>query len=118
MNDRRKTDTYREDEISLVDLWRVLVKHKKRVFLVWLLISLAGVIAAVLMPERYAYTTLVEIGRLTAETGKDNLVETADEARVRLIAGIIPVIERRFLGEGKDAYGINVKVPEKSPSFL
>src|SRR3990172_13380568 len=99
MNDRRKTDAYREDEISLVDLWRVLVKHKKRVFLVWLLISLAGVIAAVLMPERYAYTTLVEIGRPPAGTGKDNLVETADEARVRLIAGIIPVIERRFLGE-------------------
>ena len=118
MNDRRITDTYQEDGISLIDIWRVLVKHKKAIFLVWALISLGGVIVAVLIPEKYAYTTLVEISRLSDEAGKGNLMETADEVRVRLVAGIIPVVQRRFLGEGKDAHDINVKVPEKSPLFL
>ncbi|MCR4301104.1 MAG: Wzz/FepE/Etk N-terminal domain-containing protein, partial [Sulfuricaulis sp.] len=118
MNDRRKTNAYRDDEISLVDLWWVLVKHKKWVFFVWLLISLTGAVIAVLIPERFAYTTLIEIGHLIDETGKDNLVETADEARLRLTAGIIPVTEKRFLGEGNEAYDLKVKVPEKNASFL
>ena len=128
MNDRRMTDAYQEDEISLVDIWRVLVKHKKLVFLVWGLISLGGVIAAVLIPEKYAYTTLIEIGHLGYETrlslwpnlpkGKTELVEVAAEARIRLVAGIIPVTRRKYLSEGKDVPGVEVRIPEKSPSLL
>lgn len=111
MNDRRKTDAYREDEISLVDVWRTLVKHKKLIFLVWGLITLTGLAAAVLMPEKYAYTTLIEVG------GQGNdLVGTADAARTRLIAGIIPVVQRKYLDEGKKITDVKVLVPEKSPS--
>lgn len=118
MNGRRITDTYHEDEISLIDIWRVLVKHKKVIFLVWVLISLGGVIAAVLIPDKYAYTTLIEMGRLGDEKATVRLVETVGEARVRLVADIIPVTRRKYLSEGKDAYGIDVKIPEKSPSLL
>ncbi len=108
--------SFHKDEISLIDIWRTLVKHKKLIFLVWALISLGGVIAAVLIPERYTYTTLLEVGSQVGGV----LVETADAARVKLLAGIIPITQRRYLTEGKEAYGITVKVtiPEKSPSLL
>lgn len=113
MNERRMTDTYQEDEISLVDVWWTLARHKKVIFLVWGLISLIGVAVAVLMPQKYAYTTLIEIGG-----HGDDVVETADAARVRLVAGIIPVIQSRYLAEGKETIDVNVSVPEKSPSFV
>lgn len=118
MNDRRITDAYHEDEISLIDIWRVLVKHKNLILLVWALISLGGVIAAVLISEKYVYTTLIEIGRLGDEKGNGREVETAEAARVRLVTDIIPVTRRKYLSEGKDTHGMDVKIPEKSLSFL
>lgn len=118
MNERRMADTYQEDEISLVDIWRTLVRHKRMIFLVWGLISLVGVAVAVLMPQKYAYTTLIEIGRLGDVVEKGNLVETADGARIRLVAGIIPVIQSRYLAEGKEAIDVKASVPEKSPRFV
>lgn len=113
MNERRMADMYQEDEISLIDIWRTLVKHKKVIFLVWGLISLIGVAAAVLIPQKYAYTTLIEMGGQG-----DDVVETADAARTRLVAGIIPVIQSRYLAEGKETIDVKVSVPEKSPRFV
>lgn len=118
MNNRRMPDTYQDDEISLVDIWRTLVRHKKVIFLVWGLVSLGGVIAAVLIPDKYAYITRIEMGHLGDEKGNTRLVETADEARIRLVADIIPVTRVKYLSEGKDVPGLDVKIPEKSPSLL
>lgn len=43
MHDRRITDTYHDDEISLIDMWRTLVRHKKLIFLIWgLILDWAG----------------------------------------------------------------------------
>ncbi len=113
MNNRGMADRHQEDEVSLVDAWRTLVRHKKMVFFIWVLISLSGVIAAVVVPEKYVYTTLIEVG----SQGKD-LVETAAAARARLIASIIYVAQRKYLDEGKGAYDINIEVLVKGPSFL
>lgn len=113
MHDHRITDTYQDDEISLADVWRTLVGHKKLIFLVWGLVILTGLAAAVLMPEKYAYTTLIEIGGQW-----DDPVETADAARARLLAGIIPVVQNRYLAEGKKITDVKVSIPEKSPVFV
>jgi len=107
------TDKHQKHEASLVDAWRTLVEHKKMVFFIWVLISLVGVVAAVVMPQKYAFTTLVEVG----SHGKD-LVETAAVARARLIANSIHVIKTKYLDEGKSAFDINVELIVKSPSML
>ena len=118
MNGRRMTDIYKEDEISLVDIWQKLVERKKFISLVWISITLIGVAAAVLLPDKYAYTTLVEIGSQVNEEGKVDLVEPADATRIRLLAGIIPIVQRKYVDEGREEYDVEVQIPEKSPSFL
>lgn len=65
------------------------------------------------MPEKYAYTTLIGIGGQG-----DDLVEAADAARARLLAGIIPVVQSRYLAEGKKITDVKVSIPEKSPAFV
>ena len=107
------TDKHQKHEASLVDAWRALVERKKMVFFIWVLISLVGVVAAVVMPQKYAFTTLVEVG----SHGKD-LVETAAAARARLIAHSIHVIKKKYLDEGKSAFDIDVELIVKSPSML
>ena len=56
------SEFYKEDEISLVDLWLVLVKRKRLVWGIFVLSILLGLAAAFMLTKKYAYTTAIEIG--------------------------------------------------------
>ena len=50
------------NEISLVDLLRVLIKRKNTLLTVFFLFSLGGIVLAIILPKQYQYTTTIEIG--------------------------------------------------------
>ena len=55
-------DNHAEDEISLVDLWLVLVKRKNVFFFIILISFLAGLLYAFLKPLAYEFSTSIEVG--------------------------------------------------------
>ncbi|MEW6765793.1 MAG: Wzz/FepE/Etk N-terminal domain-containing protein [Pseudomonadota bacterium] len=55
--------TYYEEEISLVDLWLAIMRHKRLVLAVLLIALLIGLAAALLLPKSYTYRTTIEIGQ-------------------------------------------------------
>jgi uncharacterized protein involved in exopolysaccharide biosynthesis len=104
-------DEHRAPEAAFVDACRTLLRYKRVILFIWVLVSLVGVVAAVLMPSRYAYMTLIEVGG-----SKGGLVETTGAARARLKASILPDIERKYVDMGKYFHDLDVVV--KSPSTL
>ncbi|MCW9015191.1 MAG: hypothetical protein OQL06_15595 [Gammaproteobacteria bacterium] len=58
----RLESTDRDDEISLFDLWLVLVNRKVLLFTVAGVILLLGILQALTIPSKYQYHTAIEIG--------------------------------------------------------
>ena len=55
-------DSRAEDEISLVDLWLVLVKRKNVFFFIFLISLVMGLFYAITKPLAYEFSTSIEIG--------------------------------------------------------
>ncbi len=113
MDNREPTDICQQTNVSFFDILLAIAFHKKLFLSIWILISLCGVIAAVMMPAKYSYTTLIGMG--TNYEGQ--LVESASIARAKLNAVIIPVAQRHYIDDG-GLYSTNVEVLVKSPSML
>ncbi len=85
-------DFYQEDDISLVDLWLVLVRRKWLVIgIVFLCIAVAAGYAVIREPI-YRYTTVIELAR----TGDGKPVESPDSARARMTQVIIPMVRHEM----------------------
>ncbi|MEW6691443.1 MAG: Wzz/FepE/Etk N-terminal domain-containing protein [Pseudomonadota bacterium] len=54
---------YRDDEISLVDLWIAIARRKKLVLTVFILVVTLGLIVAFAIPKSYTYSTAIEISK-------------------------------------------------------
>jgi hypothetical protein len=63
-----------DDEISLVDLATTFLKRRRVFYVVFVVVSLAGVAYALFAPERYEYVTLV---KLAEKAGGEYLEEPA-----------------------------------------
>ncbi|MBD3669236.1 MAG: hypothetical protein HUJ29_00545 [Gammaproteobacteria bacterium] len=69
-----------DDEISLIDLIRVLLRRKKTIVLVFLIVTALGVIVTMLVPQVYESRAVVLIGKVT-----NQLIEEPDVLVQRLI---------------------------------
>lgn len=99
---------YQEDEISLVDLWLVLVRHRRLMGGVFLGIALLGLAVALFMPRHYDYTTAIEIARKD-----DGLLESPETVLAKLQQSYIPAV----LGTeeaARDDMDIEASIPKKS----
>ncbi|MGP4844018.1 Wzz/FepE/Etk N-terminal domain-containing protein [Marinobacter sp. 1Y8] len=85
--------TYAEDEISLVDIAKVMVRRKAWIFSLFLLCLFASVGIALMKDRHYTYTTSILVG----EFGLDKYVSSAKQAKSVLDSRIVPVIERQFV---------------------
>ncbi len=81
-----------DDEISLVDLASTFLKRRRFFYLVFFVTLLAGVIYAVLMPQKYEYVSLVKL----AERGAGSAIEKPGV--------VIATLENRWLPEYRAAY--------------
>ena len=58
-------DNAYDDEISLIDLWLVLVRRKLIILSVFFLCLVLGIVYAFTRPDRYEYRTGIELARVT-----------------------------------------------------
>ncbi|MAM00611.1 Wzz/FepE/Etk N-terminal domain-containing protein [Hydrocarboniclastica marina] len=82
-----------DDEISLVDLARVLIRRRYWILGTFLVCVLGALAFALTKERQYTYTTSILIG----EFGLDKYVATATGAKSVLESRVVPVVEREFV---------------------
>lgn len=84
---------YQEDEISLIDLWLVLVKRKKIILLTIAVMLLLGLLYVLMVPKKYLFHTSVEIGTTLVRSGDGMVTQLIDDPNTviaKLQEGYIP----------------------------
>lgn len=85
----RQADYYADDEISLFDLWAVLVRRRYWLFGVAVLAIALGVVYVLTRTPVYSFTTVIEVGS-RVNGGEVTPVESPSNARTKLNAHYIP----------------------------
>ncbi len=109
---------YREDEISLVELWLILARRKGIVIGILIVSITLGAAYALVREPVFRYTTVVEL----AKTGHEKPVETASAARTRVAQVIIPIVRSEMSGsqavQGKMPPQARVRISEGGGHLL
>ncbi|ABM63129.1 Wzz/FepE/Etk N-terminal domain-containing protein [Halorhodospira halophila] len=104
----------RDDEISLIDLWLVLMRRKWVIAGVFLVCVVGGAAYAYLDEPGQRYVSALEIG--TYPTGSDDVATLEDRAEVatRLRESLVPLVRYELAQEhGRSFPGVEVSVPEE-----
>lgn len=104
------------DEISLVDVARVVWRHRRAALAALLAVIAAGVAVAFLTPKKYTYSTTIEIGS-QVESGGIVPIEAPDTALAKLRESYIPQERRRYLEAhpGVDkTFAVEARLPRDS----
>jgi uncharacterized protein involved in exopolysaccharide biosynthesis len=108
------------DEISLVDLVRMLLRRKlilNGVFIV----GIAFTVTAILMHEQqYLYAASIEIGNVSGSHGEKVPVETVNAAKARLEGSIIPAVLADYakINSGTKPPVFTLNSPRNSPLLI
>ena len=120
LDERYSTYLGQEDEISLIDLWLILVKRKVLITAIILCVVLLGIAWAWYKPANYVYTTTIEIGKTIATTGngpESRLTEVPDTALAKLTNGYIPEVLNRYVAKHRgplNRYKVDANIPKDS----
>jgi LPS O-antigen subunit length determinant protein (WzzB/FepE family) len=109
-----------EDSINLVDLWLELAKHRAIIFGSVALALIAGLLIAFLLPQKYSYSTSIEIGSIS-EAGNNGetarLIDQPDTVLAKIKESYIPLVQQQFR-EAHPAdhslYKIDARAPKNS----
>ncbi|NOX92233.1 MAG: hypothetical protein GXP18_07230 [Gammaproteobacteria bacterium] len=102
-----------EDEINLVDLWLVLMRHRTLMAVVVASCVVAGIVFAVLTPAKYQYSTSIELG--TRLSGEDVVViESPETLLAKVQESYIPLARQQYLA-GHSAVGEVPKIEARIP---
>jgi len=107
---------YYEDEISLIDLWLVLVRRKKILISVFLIIVGLGLILAFVTPKKYGYNTSIEVGSRVIQD-RVQPIESPETLLAKIQVSYIPFVQQQYRNEnsGDDKiYKISARVPKGS----
>ena len=90
------------DEISLVDLFVVLWSRKWLIFISFVLFVSVGLGYALLAPEVYEYSTVIEVGTTlkNVESGSPVVIEEPASLLEKLKTSYIPLAINAFSAEG------------------
>lgn len=113
---RTYAQTHQQDEISLVDLWLILAKHKWVFAGVFLVVFALGVGYAFFKPITWQYSTLVEIGaRLVGEEIEP--IESPSSVVAKLEKGYVPQAQQEYytaFPADNAFYAVKVNAPQNS----
>ncbi|MDX9741456.1 MAG: Wzz/FepE/Etk N-terminal domain-containing protein [Gammaproteobacteria bacterium] len=98
---------YGEDELSLVDLFLVLERHKRLIAVVFAAITLLGVLYAVVRTPSYVYTSSIQLGR-----GVAGLLESPAVVAARLNESHIPHVRYEAAERGENVPAIHAEAPK------
>ena len=107
---------YYEDEISLIDLWLVLVRRKKLLFTIFLLIVVLGLALAFVTPKKYGYSTSIEIGSRVIQD-RVQPIESPETLLAKIQESYIPFVQSQYRNQNQSdekIYGISARVPKGS----
>lgn len=96
---QRPEPTHHDDEISLYDIWDVLVRRLPVLLGVAAVVIVLGTVYAVTQPEEYTYTTGIEIAQMPDDEGAFTAVVRRNVVQDRLNDAIIPGV-REAMGSG------------------
>jgi capsular polysaccharide biosynthesis protein len=105
-----------EEEISLIDLWLVLVRRRTLVLACTVLCIIAGLAFILIVPPKYIYATTIEIGTQVVN-GQVSPIEAQDSVRAKVEESYIPLVlqeHQHGLAEAEQDYKIEVKAPKNS----
>ncbi|MFQ5468979.1 MAG: Wzz/FepE/Etk N-terminal domain-containing protein [Gammaproteobacteria bacterium] len=104
-----------QDEISLVDLFLVVIKHKKIVLGVMFLCVLVGITLSFIKPRVFVITTPVEIAK-----GVETLIEAPETVQAKLKESYIPFVLNKYFDEsgGGLYYDVEASLPKDSEIIL
>ncbi len=85
-----------EDEINLVDLWLVLMKHRTLIVAVVLLCVLAGIMLALLVPAKYQYSTSIELGARLDGENDVVVIESPETLLAKIQESYIPLARQQY----------------------
>lgn len=102
-----------EEEVSLVDLWLILARHRRLIGAIVALALLLGGAAAALKVDRYAYTTTVQIARVG-----DQLLEQPDTLLAKLNESYIPYVLQQSEGSQAEHIQVSAEIPKNSNLIL
>ena len=97
-----------EDEISLVDLWLVIQKHRRLIALIAGIIFILGGVFAVFKQVSYSYTTTIQIAH-----GDDGLLEQPVTLLAKLTESYIPYVLQEHVQS--DPHAKKIKVTAEIP---
>lgn len=99
------------DEISLVDLWLVLLRHKRLIAAVASTVIAVGLVIGSLAPPAYTYTTTIQIAR-----DGDGLLEQPETLLAKLNESYIPFVLQQHMDAqpGAPRPRIEAKIPKDS----
>ena len=107
---------YEDDEISLVDIWRVLQRRKAIIAIIFTISLVSGLILALLGKDQYAYSTVIEIGK----DAEAKLIETPENTLAKLKEIYIPQAKRELMQKypAISGYQIDVDIPKGSGQLI
>ena len=107
---------HEEDSISLIDLWMVLSRRRAVIFAALALALIAGLLAALLMPAKYGYTTAIEIGTKPLKEGGTAPIEAPETVLAKINESYIPQSLEDYLEKhgDEDSYKVEGRIPKGS----
>lgn len=88
-----------DDEISLIDLWLVLVRRRFLVLAVMAAAATAGLAAAFLLPPKYEFTTTVRIGQVpvSLSEGEEKNIDSPETVLANVQGSYLPQAQAELL---------------------
>jgi LPS O-antigen subunit length determinant protein (WzzB/FepE family) len=109
-----------EDSINLVDLWLELAKHRSIIFSITALALIAGLLIAFLQPQKYSYSTSIEIGSTSQANGSGEslrLIDQPETVLAKIKESYIPLAQQEYRKShpaDTSLYKIDVRAPKNS----
>jgi len=115
---------YYEDEISLVDLWLVLVKRKSLILKVFIVFVLLAVALAFIKKDKYEFTTTIEIGQISTVNNEGHesysLVESITSVKAKLENSYLPSAQAKYYSENPEAkkFKTSISAPKDAQMLI
>lgn len=115
---------HEEDSINLIDLWLELAKYRSVIFGSVALTLIAGFLVAFLLPQKYSYSTSIEIGSTLVTNNSSEtvqLIDKPDTVLAKINESYIPLVQQEFRTNNpsdKTIYKMDVRTPKNSQLII
>lgn len=104
-----------QDEISLVEIWLTLRKHRKLFLITAIGVTLLGLVLALLTTKGYDLNTSLEIGTEIRD-GIPTPIESPETTKAKLESALIPMVKNELNSDKEEPkrYKVDVAIPKNS----